>query len=50
MWQGFVWNASNCDCKSDKSCDVGEYLDYNNCKCSKTLIDKLVEECGENID
>ena len=30
--------------------DVGEYSDYENCKCSKRLIDKLVEECNENID
>ena len=30
--------------------DVGEYLDYANCKCRKMLIDKLVEECTENID
>ena len=34
----------------DKSCDVGEYLDYTNCKCRKKLVDKLVEECTENID
>ena len=27
-----------------------EYLDYENCKCRKNLIDKLVEECSENID
>ena len=33
----------------DKSCDVGEYLDYQNCKCSKRLADKLVEKCSENI-
>ena len=32
------------------SCDVGEYLDYKNCKCRKRLIDKLVEKCNENID
>ena len=32
------------------SCDVGEYLDYKNCKCRKRLIDKLVEKCRENID
>ena len=32
------------------SCDVGEYLDYKNCKCRKRLIDKLVEKCCENID
>ena len=28
-------------------CDVGEYLDYNNCKSRKTLVDKLVDECTE---
>ena len=22
-----------------KSCDVGEYLDYENCKCRKRLVD-----------
>ena len=31
-------------------CDVGEYLDYENRKCRKKLVDKLVEECSENID
>ena len=29
---------------------IGEYLDYKNCKCRNKLVDKLVEECGENID
>ena len=33
-----------------KPCDVGEYLDYENCKCRKKLVDELVEECSENID
>ena len=46
---GFIWNPSNCECECDVSCDVGEYLDYENCKCRKKLVDKLVEECGENI-
>ena len=36
--------------KCDKSCDIGEYLDYCNCKCRKRLVDKLVEECTENIE
>ena len=31
--KGFIWNFSNCNCECDKSCDVGEYLDYKNCKC-----------------
>ena len=43
-------NPSNCVCECNKSYDVGEYLDYENCKCRKRLIDKLVEECSENID
>ena len=46
--KGYIWNPSNCEC--DKSCDVGEYLDYENCKCRKRLVDKLTEECTENID
>ena len=41
---------SNCECGCDKSCDVSEYLDYENCKCRKKLVDKLIEECTKNID
>ena len=49
--KGFVWDPSNCECECDKSCDVGEYLDYvNSKKCRKKVVDKLVEECSENID
>ena len=47
---GYAWNPSNCECECDKSCAVGEYLDYENCKCRKRLVDKLVQECGENVD
>ena len=48
-------NPSNCECECDKSWNVGEYLDYENCKCRKKLVDKLVErssteKCTENID
>ena len=46
----FIWNLSNCECQCDKSCDVGEYLDYENGKHRKQLVEKLVEECTENID
>ena len=46
----FNWNPSSCEWECDKSCDVGEYLDYKNCKGIKRLVDKLVEECSENID
>ena len=31
--KGFIWNPSNCECECDKACDIGEYLDYENCKC-----------------
>ena len=45
-----IWNPSNYECECDKSCDVGEYLDYENCKSRKKLFDKLVEECTENVE
>ena len=48
--KGFIWNARNCKCECDKSCDIGQYLDYSNCKCREKLIDKLIEECTRNID
>ena len=31
-----------CECECGRLCDVGEYLDYKNCKCKMRLIDKLV--------
>ena len=43
--KGSVWNPSKCECECDKSCDVGEYLDYENCKCRK----KLVENWLKNV-
>ena len=46
----YIWNTSNCKCKCDKSCDFDEYLDYENCKCRKILVDKLIEERNENIE
>ena len=30
--------------------NVGENLDYENCKCREKLANKLVEECSKNID
>ena len=46
----FIWNRSNCECECDKTCDVGEYLDYGDCKCRKKLVEKLVNECTETIE
>ena len=48
--KGFIWNPSSCKCECDKSCDIGEYLDYSSCKCRKKLVDKLIEEYTKRID
>ena len=48
--KGFIRNPSNCECKCEKLCNVGEYLDYVNCKCRKRLVDKLAEESTENVE
>ena len=49
--EGFIWNPSNCECECDKSCDIGEYLDYENCKYKKKKsVAKLVEECTETVE
>ena len=51
LWnKGRIWNASNCECEYEKSCDIGEYLDYENCKCTKKLVEKLNKEWTENIE
>ena len=33
--RGYVWIRSNCECECDKSCNIGEYLDYSSCNCKK---------------
>ena len=48
--KGFAWNPSNCECEYDKSFNIGEYLDYLNCKYRKKLFSPLIEECTENIN
>ena len=45
-----IWNLSNCECECDKACDFGKYLDYENCKSRKKLVDKLVDECVETAE
>ena len=47
---GFIWNPSNCECECNKLCNIGGYLDYENCKSRNKLVDKLVEECTENVE
>ena len=48
--KGFVSNSSNCEWECHKSCDFSQYLDYKNCNCKKSLVNKLVGECTENIE
>ena len=48
--RGYACNPNNCECECDKSCDAVEYLDYENWKRRKRLVDKFVEECNENVD
>ena len=41
MWgvcdKGSIRNRSNCECECDKSCNVDDYLDYENCKHRKKI-------------
>ena len=48
--KGYIWNRSNCACECDKSCGIGQYLDYQNCVSTNSVVDKLVEECTNVID
>ena len=46
----YIWNPSNCACECDKSCGIGQYLDYKSCVCRNSLVDKLVKECTSATD
>ena len=46
----FIWNPNNCECECDKACDVDGYLDYENCKCRKKLVDQIFDECNETVE
>ena len=51
---GFIFNPSTCECEYDKLCAIGEYLgeylDYKNCVCRNSIVDKLVQECTKVVD
>ena len=32
------------------SCNVGNYLDYEDWKCRKKLVDEFVEECTKTVE
>ena len=48
--KGYTWNPSSCKCECDKYCEVGQYLDNENCVCRKKLIDDLIEQCTSIVD
>ena len=48
--KGYIWNPSTCSCECGKLCDIGQYLDYKNCICRKSIVDKLVDECINVVD
>ena len=48
--KGFIWNPSNWESEFGKACDVGEYLDYQNCNYRKKLVAPLIEECTETVE
>ena len=43
--KGYIWNLRNWACECDKSCGIGQYLDYKSCVYRNSLVDKLFEEC-----
>ena len=44
----FIWNPRNCKC--NKNCDFSEYLECENFKCRKKLVDILIDKCTETIE
>ena len=48
--KGYARNPSNCECEYDKACNFSEYLDYENCKCRRKLVEPLIEECTETVE
>ena len=48
--KGYIWNPSSGACECDKSCGIGQYLDYKSCVCKNSLVDKLIQECTSVID
>ena len=48
--KGLIWNPSNCECECDKSCAIGEYVNYKNCVCRNSIVDKLFKECTKVVD
>ena len=48
--KGYTWNPSTCACECDKFCEVGQYLDYENCAWRKKIVGELIEQCTSIVD
>ena len=47
--KGFIWNPSNCESEC-KNLWFWWILNYENCKCRKKLVARLIEECTETVE
>ena len=47
--KGFIWTPSDCECECDKACNLGEYLNYEHCKCRKKCTETVEEVKLANI-
>ena len=45
-----MWNPSTFECKCDKWCKPGQYLDHKNCVCENKLFGRVIEECTSIIN
>ena len=48
--KGFIWLLAIVSLNVIKLIDVGEYLDYENCKTRKKLVLPLIKECTETVE
>ena len=48
--KGYIRTPSICGCECDKSCGIGQYLDYKSCVSRNSVVDRLIEECTNVID
>ena len=47
--KGYMWNLSTCGYNSNKTCEIGEYLDTKYCACKECVIDNLALICEDEI-
>ena len=43
-------NPSKCSCEYDKYCEIGQYLNHENCVYRKKVTNHLIEQCNSTVD